>query len=221
MKRIFWILTVTMVFSILPASAVEQGINISGTWILDREESVINSASGLMEREDFARRAPQEIGIPGRKSSPEAIPGDRPGPGTISGKRPEGNFPGRSNWQDLELTLIITQSQEELEIIHRYTYEYEDKHITQAFSLDGGQDYNVMRSGPGKYLSETTVEKDRIINQGMHEVSTHTGDRAAILREEYSLSDKGETLILRANHSTPKGEISSTMVFHRVAEASE
>lgn len=69
-------------------------------------------------------------------------------------------------------------------------------------------------------LSETTVEKDRIINQGMHEVSAPTGDRTTALREEYSLSDNGETLILRANRSAPKGEMSSTMVFRR-AEASK
>ena len=221
MKQAFWTLTTMMMFVILPASAVGQEINLSGTWILDRAESDINSASGLMEREDFFARAPQDAGISGRKTRDDAIPGDRPGLGAMPRKRPEGNFPGRSNWEDLELTLIITQSQEELEIIHRYTYEYEDKHIIQAFSLDGSQDYNVMRSGRGKYLSETTVEKDKIINQGRHEISAPTGDRATPLKEEYSLSDNGETLILRANRSMPEREISATMVFRRVTESSE
>ena len=221
MKKILWIITAIMVFIALPASVVGQEINLSGTWILDREESVINSASGLMGREDFSARAPQDAKVPGMKSRIDDIPGNRPGPGAMPKKRPEGNFPGRSNWEDLELTLIITQSQEELKITHRYTYEFEDKHITQTFSLDGSQDHNVMRSGRGKYLSETTVEKDKIVNQGRHEISEPTGNSAMPVREEYSLSDDGETLVLRANRTMPEREISATMVFRRVPEASE
>lgn len=221
MKQMFWMLTVIMMlFVTLPVSAVGQGINLSGTWILDREESVINSASGLMVREDFAARAPQAAKIPGMESRIDDVPGNRPGPGAMPKKRPEGNFPGRSNWEDLELTLIITQSREELKITHRYTYEFEDKHITQTFSLDGSQDRNVMRSGRGKYLSETTVEKDKIVNQGKHEISEPTGNSAMPMREEYSLSDDGEALILRANRSMPDRELSSTMVFRRVTESS-
>jgi len=218
MKQLYWIIAVTAMFLILPSSVIGQNLDLSGTWVLDREESDINSASGLMEQEDFTAGAPRDGMIPGREDSTGAIPGKRPEPGTMPKKRPEGNFPGRSNWEDLELTLMITQSQEKLQIIHRYTYDYEDKHITQTFSLDGSQDYNVMRSGRGKYLSKTTVRKDRILNQGMHEVSAAAGDRSIPLREEYSLSDNGRTLILRANRSLPDRELSSTMVFRRVPE---
>jgi len=221
MKQISWVLTVIMAFLVLPSSAVEQDVNLSGTWILDREASDINSASGLMEREDFAGRPIQDIGISGRESRIGPLPGDRPGGGAMPKKPPEGNFPGKSNWEDLELTLIITQSQEELKIIHKYTYEYEDKHITQTFSLNGGHDYNVMRSGRGRFFSETTLGRERVINQGMHEVSSPAGDRTTALREEYSLTDNGESLILRANRSTPEGELLSRMVFRRVAEVSE
>jgi len=221
MKQIFRALTAIMALLILPASAVEQDINLSGTWFLDREESDINSASGLMAREDFTARAPQDAGIPGRESEAGAKPQDRSSQGATPQKRPEGNFPGRSNWENLELTLIITQSQDELKIIHRYRYEYEDKHITQTFTLNGSQDYNVMRSGRGTFFSETTMEKEKIINQGMHEVSAPSGDRTDVLREEYSLSDNGEILILRADRSAPKGEVSSTMVFRRVTEPSK
>jgi hypothetical protein len=221
MKQLYRIIPVTAIFLILPSSVIGQNLDLSGNWVLDREESVINSASGLMGREDFAARPPQAAKIPGMKSRIDDIPGNRPDPGAMPKERPEGNFPGRSNWEDLDLTLIITQSQEKLKITHRYTYEFEDKHITQTFSLDGSQDQNVMRSGRGKYLSETTVEKDKIVNQGRHEISEPTGNSAMPVREEYSLSSDGETLILRANRAMPEREISATMVFRRVPEASE
>ena len=229
MQHINWLFTVIILCLVLPASAVEQDINLSGTWTLDREESDINSASALMDRQDFAGFAPEkDAGIPGRKGSSGTMPGDRPGgigiPGEPPGgsgaprKVPEGNFPGKSNWENLELTLIISQSQEELKITHRYSYENEDKHIIQTFSLKGGQDSNVMRSGRGRFYSETTLEKGKIINRGMHTVSAPTGDHSTTLEEEYSVSENGEVLILKAKRLTDNGLMTARMVFRRKTE---
>ena len=65
MKQITWLFMAITLCLVLPALAVEQGINLSGTWILDRDKSDINSASGLMGREDFTLRAPQDAVISG------------------------------------------------------------------------------------------------------------------------------------------------------------
>jgi len=215
MKQIIWLLMAIAPFFVLPVSAIQEGVDISGTWMLDRDESDINSASSLMRREEFFLQTPQAAAVSRNEERSGAVPAKK-GPATaIPEKRPNGNFPGKSNWQDLELVLIITQSEEELKIVHRYSYEYEDKHITQIFSFGGSQDVNVMRSGRGEYYSNTRLEKGKIINQGIHKVSTSTDNRSNNVTEEYSLSDNGELLILKANGMTPKGEISSRMVFRR------
>ena len=108
-----------------------------------------------------------------------------------------------------------------LKIVHRYRYESEDKHIIQTFSLNGGEDINVMRSGQGTFYSKTTLKNGKIINEGMHKVSAPTSDRSTALEEEYSLSDNGNILILRAHGLASNREISARMVFRRKADASE
>ena len=160
--------------------------------------------------------------------------GSNPTGGYPGGGRPGGNYPGGRDDEDpagnpsdknpgrgggitplTDVTLVIRQVDQQMEVKHQFQIEGKEEEVVQTFSWQGGQTSNPDWLGQGTFVCRTSWEKNKLLNLGFVKASTSEGDREIVVREEYSLADKGNTLIIKIKRQTPRGEISSKRVFTR------
>ncbi len=227
MTRCIWIFGPLVIWLGLSMPAVAQEINLSGTWVLDRDESDLGGAPGRMGQGSGGSSMPGGPAVGGGKDFPaeagrrggdlpgggEHMPGGNRGGGSMTGDRQGGDLPGVIDSQNAEMTLFITQSEKELKVTRTYHFDDRDLNVTQIFSLNGNDNINMMGMGQGEFFSKTTVEKGKIVNLGTQFMSTP--ERTIAVKEEYSLSNNGQTLTLKTERTTAQGGNSSKMVFRR------
>ncbi len=248
---------------LVSVAAIDQPVNLSGTWILDPAKSDMGTPPS--SRRGFPHGT---IGIgggypggmggsyPGGSYPGGGYPGGGypgggypggtyPGGGYPGGTNPTGGYPGggypggnypggRSGGGPDELpggkrpggqrdfdplsitTLTILQSDQTIEIKHRLQGEgKEEEEIVQNFTWDGSTNSTPDWMTGGTFTCRTSWEKKKLTNLGTVKMSAFEGEQEMVLREEYSLEDKGKTLIIKTRRQSPLGDISTKRVFTR------
>jgi len=146
------------------AMAVASGINISGTWVLDKEKS----------------------------DQPTMGPG---GPGGGGGPR-----------GPVDITLVIKQADNELQITRKMSRNGQETETGQKFTLDGKDNTNPAGMGRGEFKSKTKIDTDKIVTEGTQKRQTQRGEFEVGIKEEYSLSADGKVLTIETTRNAPGGE---------------
>jgi hypothetical protein len=185
-----------LALALASALAVETKIDLSGTWTRDPERS---------------------------DSAPQMSPGGAGG--GFPGGRGGGRFPGGSRGGEgrsgslggnQATTLVIQQSDREVEITRRFVGLEGDSEVTQKLPLDGSTATNPAPGGRGgEFKSVATWEKDKLVNIGAQTMSSQKGSLDIVIKEEFSLADKGQSLVVKTTRTTPRGEMSSKQIYKR------
>lgn len=116
---------------------------------------------------------------------------------------------------DIDITLVVKQADNELAVTRKINYNGQERSIDQKFTLDGSQNTNPAAMGRGELKSKTKLKKDKLIIEGTQQITTPNGDMEMGSIEEYSLSEDGKILTIKATRSTPMGERTSKQVFNK------
>ncbi len=172
-------------------------IDFSGTWTLDPSRS--------------------ELAPPMGRGGPGRMGGDR-GRMSTGGARRGGEMPGGRGMRRGpagEMALVITQTEGFLTIV-RTTGEGEQARKTELnFNLGGMESTNPAPMGNGLITSIAELKNNVLTIRNRHTVSTPEGDAEMHSREEFSLADNGDTLIIKTTRNTPMGEQTFTEVYIR------
>src|SRR5437867_1269424 len=174
----------TAVVLALAVLALAAGPNLSGTWARDKD-----------------------------KSDPMGMFGGRGGGGGGGGGRPGGGGPGGPQ----EVTLVLKQTDNELSLTRKASMGGQERPaVEQKFTLDGKESVNSM---PGRGGQTTQVQskakwnKDKIVIDGVRNVSTPNGDFEVTTKDEYSLSSDGKVLTVTTTTSTPQNDNTAKQVY--------
>ena len=116
----------------------------------------------------------------------------------------------------LELSLTIRQTEKAIQVTRKFKDEEGEHQVEQTFVL-GGQSSNPDSTGREKYVSRSTLSKDKLVNLG----TISSGDLGAswgqdiVIKEEYSLGDKGQALTIKTTLRGPRGDSTITQLFLR------
>lgn len=143
-----------------------------------------------------------------QKSDPVRL--GRGGPGGPGGPGGGGGQPA-----DIDITLVVKQTDNELSVTRKVNFNGQDRSIDQKFTLDGSQNTNPAAMGRGELKSKTKLKKDKLVIEGTQQVTTPNGDMEIGSVEEYSLSEDGKILTIKSTRSTPQGERTSKQVFNK------
>ena len=180
----------------LIAPAVEKQVNFSGTWLIDKSKSNYSS---------HMRGGGGRGGFPGGRGGgryPGGGSGRYPGGGGQGG---EGQRRDRVDLKDLDLTLVIEQSEREVRVTRKAVVNGEDRSVAQVYKLDGSDSVNPVFLGQGQVTTKTSWDKDKLVTLGSQKISgRETGAQIAI-KEEYSLSKDGKVLTLKATRTSSQG----------------
>jgi len=182
-------------------SATEKAINLSGTWVLDPARSESKHTHPGM------RIITANTNIGGISSGS----GDDP-----DGRDPDdGNGPLDASPGGLmeNLTLLIVQTDAELQVTRKLTINGEERTVPQRFALDGSQCLNLASNGQGEFASRTSWQNNKLINSGT-ETTTIRGQRTEIsAKEEYSISKNGNKLTIKTISASARGVTTLKQVF--------
>jgi hypothetical protein len=203
------------IFPILGASAADQAVSFSGTWMLNEKKSdpfphqVIFAGSGL-------------------DMSGGDISGDRSsmgGAGTLSSRDMGGGMPGGRGMQmpggmgaqaPVKISpLVIQQSETEMEISRITNANGKEIPIIDKYKTDGSENVSMVQvpnsPDPVKVVTRATLNKNKFVvimasstSQGKNEV-----------KREYSLSKDGKTLTLNTTNTGPKGQLVQKQVYQK------
>ncbi len=138
------------------------------------------------------------------KAKSDPIRMGRGGPGGGGGQAP-----------NIDITLVIKQTDNELNVTRKVNFNGQDRSVEQKFSLDGSENTNTAAMGRGELKSKTKWKKDKLVTEGTQQVSTPNGDFEIGMIEEYSLSEDGKVLTIKTTRSSPQGENTSKQVFNK------
>lgn len=116
---------------------------------------------------------------------------------------------------DIDITLVVKQTDNELAVTRKINFNGQERSIDQKFTLDGSQNTNPAAMGRGEFKSKTKLKKDKLVIEGTQQITTPNGDMEIGSIEEYSLSEDGKILTIKATRSTPQGERTSKQVFNK------
>jgi hypothetical protein len=136
----------------------------------------------------------------GRDENPDKLP---------PGRNPDGITPYTM------VTLVIRQEDQKMEVKHQFQVQGKEQEIVQTFSWQGALNSNPDWMGRGTYTCRTSWEKNKLVNLGSVEISSYDGERDMAVREEYSLADKGKTLLIKIKRQSSQGETTLKRVFTR------
>jgi len=185
MKSRMILLTGVAVLCITALALAAAGINLSGTWVLDKDKS----------------DTPGRGGFGGGPGGGPAGPGGGPG-----GRGPRG---------PVDVTLVIKQTDSELQIVRKTNREGQERETEQKFTLDGKENTNPAGMGRGELKSKTKIDKDKIVIEGSQKMQTKRGDFDLQIKEVYTLSSDGKVLTIQTTRDTPMGENTSKQVFNK------
>jgi hypothetical protein len=126
-------------------------------------------------------------------------------------------MPGDEDSRASDLILTISQSEKSIQVTRKFKSKEEVQQVEQNFSLEGGQNSNPDSAGRGKYISRSSLSKEKLVNLGTVTSEAQEGGREqdVVIKEEYSLADKGRTLIIKTTLRGPMGDSSFKQVFFR------
>ena len=138
------------------------------------------------------------------KAKSDPIRMGRGGPGGGGGQAPT-----------IDITLVITQTDNQLNVTRKVNFNGQDRSTEQKFSLDGSENTNPAMMGRGELKSKSKWKKDKLVTEGTQQVTTPNGDFEIGVIEELSLSEDGKVLTIKTTRSTPQGENTSKQVFNK------
>ena len=151
--------------------------------------------SGTWELDRDASEFPQFGGAGGRDGGPGG------GRGGFGGRR--GRMAGGA------VTLVITQTDAALTV----EQQVERGSRTVTYHLDGRESTS---TGPrGEQTTTSRWNGAALVTEGTMEMSTPRGDFSMYLVERRFLSDDGQTLTVESIRSTPRGEMTTKLVYTR------
>jgi hypothetical protein len=174
-RRNLFMTVAAMAFSLAAAAA---GVNLSGTWVLDKDKS------------------------------------DTPRFGAGGGRGGGGGGQGGAP----DLTLVIRQTDNDLQITRKFSRGDQERSVEQKFTLDGKENTNpagMGRSGSAEFKSKSKWNKDRLVIEGTQKFNSPRGPLEVEVTEEFSLSADGKTLTVQTTRNTPTGENTSKQVFNK------
>ena len=105
------------------------------------------------------------------------------------------------------LTLVITQTDNVLTMEH----QLERGNRILTYYLDGSESTN---SGPrGEQTTTSQWDGARLVTEGTMDVSTPRGTFSLELFERHTLSRDGQTLTIETTRVTPRGDITTTLIY--------
>ena len=117
---------------------------------------------------------------------------------------------------DIEITLTIKQSENELQITRNMTMgSNPPRTADQKFTLDGTENKNPAPMGRGEMVSKSKWNNDVLVIEGSRKVSTPNGDFDIKSKDEYALSEGGKVLTITSTTSSQQGERTAKQVFNK------
>ncbi len=117
-----------------------------------------------------------------------------------------------------DITLVIQQTDNDLQITRKFSRGGQERSLEQKFTLDGQENTNpagMGRGGSGELKSKSKWNKDSLVIEGTQKVSSLRGDFEVQVKEEFSLSADGKTLTVHTTRNTPMGENTMKQVFNK------
>jgi hypothetical protein len=187
MKIAVWVLSAALATA---ASAGEKRSDFGGTWVLVPEKSEMEQV----------RPGLRNIRVTG-------------GPVTTTGSAPE-PLPDPSPAGFItDLRLEITQAEDRIRVVRRFTLEGRMDLVTQEFTFDGGRCLNVASDGRGEFASRSEWKKGKLLNSGTQTIADGAAREEHNVREEFSLSRNRKTLTVKTLIATPRGLVKLKQVF--------
>lgn len=166
------------------------GIDLSGSWTLDKSKS----------------DPPAQMGRGGARGAGGIYGGTLPGRGRAGGGR-------RGGGQDGDTALAIEQTADALVITRKMGSGDPNRSLEQHFRMDGAETTNPAPMGRGNITSTVQLTGDALVIQNKQTVSGPNGEMVISSKEEFSLADNGQTLIIKTTRFTPRGELTHKQVF--------
>jgi hypothetical protein len=196
-KCMFCIAGLCLLLGLLALAAAEQ-INFSGNWILDKTKS----------------DSPQQMGRGGARAGDGIRGGFPPGRGGMGGGQRGGDIPaGAGRGPGGDLSLVIQHTADHLIIIRKTGSGENERSVEQHFTLDGKGSKNPAPMGGGFINSTVEIKDNALVIQNTQSMSSPNGEMEIRSKEELSLTNGGQTLIITTTRSTPRGEESFKQVF--------
>jgi len=221
------------------ALAVDKQTNFSGTWVLSGVErsyspSINGSGSNLPSGDGFPGGSPGAGGYPtgggggypGGGGGMGGYPGGGGGyPGGGGGSRRGGGMPsggGRRSGAPQEqgtpedgqsLTLMISQTPDELKLERKRGSDPAIQPIVQTFTLDGKENLNADERGRGEYKSKTKWHKENLVIEGTLQGSGGSQSQDTKIKQELALSKDGQSLTVKISRTTPQGTATLKQTF--------
>jgi hypothetical protein len=202
MKNRWWLIIAWAGLAcLLPAA--DKGVNFSGTWILDPGQSRSDFTSSQMRSFSVTRSGNIGMNVD-KNSSPK-----NDAPPVLPGEHME------------HLSLLIVQTNAELQVTRKFTTAGDDRIVLQKFLLDGSQCLNIAPYGSGELVSRTGWKKNKLINAGTETTADGHQRTEVSLKEEYSISKNGKQLTIKTTRVTPEGASTLRQVFKKRRSPSE
>jgi hypothetical protein len=176
--------------------ATPQKVDLTGSWVLVKTEDKI-SAPG------FGAAPP----VPGGGTAPGNYPPNRTGSAAVP--VPELGTPDQEGLQ-----LRIVQREGEVRIERRWEVLGQTRSLSQVFPLDGKDHENEMPGG-GAMTTRSRWNGSTLVHEGNQQISLGTRKTDMRIREEYSISRDGRTLLLKTRRATPYGQSESRQTFQK------
>lgn len=200
--RTLWLIIIAGVSLAGAKPAAEKAVNLSGVWIIDPDQSESKHTSP----------EPPKINISGGRDVSRGSVGYPDNPNGSGRNGPPEESPAR---QLGDLTLMIVQTDGELQVTRKFTAYGKEWTVPQTFALDGSQCINVASDGRGGFTSRTRWQNNKLINSGT-ETRTIRDERTEIsLTEEYAISKNGKKLTIKTMSITPRGVTTLKQVFNK------
>ncbi len=184
--------------------AAEKEASLSGTWVLDVAHSKSSHTDpGIRKINVISTRGGVTLGggedpNGGNNDDGNVTPGESPAGGYIE-----------------NLTLLIVQTDRELQVTRRFISAGQERTIPQKFALDGSQCLNLASDGRGEFESRTNWQGGKLINSGTETITIREPRAEISLKEEYSISKNGEKLTIKTTSTTPRGVTTLKQVFNK------
>jgi hypothetical protein len=204
--RALWLIIIAGVSLAGAKPAAEKAVNLSGTWIIDPDQSESKRTSAELPK----------INIIGGRDIPRGNIEYPDNPNGDGGN----DFPEESPARQLgDLTLMIIQTEGELQVTRKFTTYGKEWTVPQTFALDGSQCINLAWDGRGGFTSRTRWQNNKLINSGT-ENRTIRDERTEIsLTEEYAISKNGKKLTVKTMSITPRGVTTLKQVFNKLVKS--
>jgi hypothetical protein len=116
---------------------------------------------------------------------------------------------------DIDVTLAIAQSADDIKITRTLTMGGQDRTSEQKYTLDGKECTNPAPMGRGEMVGKAAWEGGKLTITGKQKMSTPQGDFEIGVKEEYSLSEEGKVLTVMSTRTMPQGERTSKQVYNK------